>query len=1371
MGAKTVKRLAILVTTILVAGLSIFFIQRYQVGRIDRSALAQAARAENDGNFEEALRFYQEHFEVAPDDPEAKLKYADILLKGPKNDAHLAEAAWLYNQRVTRFPDDKITRRRLAELYVEMGQYNVARPHLELLLNSERENGALHFLLGRCQEKDDPSRAEKSFHLAYENDAPQRVEAYSRRADLLRRLNKPKEASEVIEEMVKKVVKSDPENYQVYLERGSYLRRFGRTPKEQKQAKDDLQRGARWPPTIPKCTRSWPCSSGHQRTMKKRRRIIEDGLKVLPNNPTLHLERAELERFGSSGSIDKAITSLHRSLELLPDQPMLSWSLANLLAQRGDTTELLRQIGELKRLNVKPVLIGLLEAKYLINRGEWKKAILSLTRLQQLGEQSEEFKPQVQYLLAQCYHWLGDRDREREAYKSSILANPKDVQARWGLAENLADRGEIDNAIKEYRQLVDQLQQEQRDAELPAFRRRLAQLLIARNQQLAVGQRDWTEVEKLIREFTPQSNAWVILQTELLVAQEKIAEAQDLLEKARSRTSPDLNLWIKSAELLRRQRKFDDARKLLDQAQKALGDSVAVRLERSRLLTVQGGADLPKALAALAEDAASFSPTDHRRLLEVLAQEAAGLGDRTLVADLWAQVAKLDPDDLDPQLHLLDLALQAKNKADIENRLNEIKRIEGADGPNGKYGEARYLIWQSANTTDLKQQAELRSTARSLLEELRSQHSGRSQISRMLLLADLTLADLSQPNLGSEQRKAKLREAADLYLGAIEQGQRDRDTLRRATDLLYATERKGEVISLWTQLSTTSDAGSVLLLQGSLEAFRHSDLEGALDLARKAKAANPDDLQVRTWLARLLIDKKLPRDAENELREYVQADPLDPKRWIEMVRFLASTMQMEKAEKAVYDAESALKGKPLGPAICCEMLGQSYKTAGQDEQKSKFWLGRAGRWYLAARNAQPKDRIVFRQYIEFLSRSGDAKKVGDVLEHMVGTDVAEPEDRFMLALMFSKDGEWTKAYDQYGKLLKQTENPRNPEILKRRPDYIAQFIDELLKRYQSDQRQELLHEAQDLIAELKALRPDAFNVVAFEARLFKAQNQTDKAIELIQATAKRADLSDPVWLLLANLADQLGETKLAEKLLRQLVEKSDRPQNRLALAVFLGRHGRVKEALDQCEQLWNATTNPEELVKGTLDVFSLSDGGRDRTQLDRIASWMERGLEKQPNSLLLVIALAGIRERQGRYQDAEALYARGVQQGQDNATVLNNLAWLMALRNGDENKALDLINRAIKLGGPIPELLDTRGVINTKLGKSKNAIEDLTKATTLDPKGPKYFHLAQAYLQAGNKQAAAESWAKARSRGLTPDGLHALEVSAYQQVLGELGTR
>ena len=44
MGAKTARRLVILVVTILVVSLSIFLIQRYQVARMNRSVLARLLR-------------------------------------------------------------------------------------------------------------------------------------------------------------------------------------------------------------------------------------------------------------------------------------------------------------------------------------------------------------------------------------------------------------------------------------------------------------------------------------------------------------------------------------------------------------------------------------------------------------------------------------------------------------------------------------------------------------------------------------------------------------------------------------------------------------------------------------------------------------------------------------------------------------------------------------------------------------------------------------------------------------------------------------------------------------------------------------------------------------------------------------------------------------------------------------------------------------------------------------------------------------------------------------------------------------------------------------------------------------------------------
>src|SRR5271166_1136982 len=121
MGAKTVKRLAILVTTILIAGLSIFFLQRYEVERMNRSVLARAAQAEKDGNFEEAARLYQEHLEVVPNDADVQLKYADVLLKGVKTVSRQDQAARIYDELRARFPGRDDIRRRLAELSVERG--------------------------------------------------------------------------------------------------------------------------------------------------------------------------------------------------------------------------------------------------------------------------------------------------------------------------------------------------------------------------------------------------------------------------------------------------------------------------------------------------------------------------------------------------------------------------------------------------------------------------------------------------------------------------------------------------------------------------------------------------------------------------------------------------------------------------------------------------------------------------------------------------------------------------------------------------------------------------------------------------------------------------------------------------------------------------------------------------------------------------------------------------------------------------------------------------------------------------------------------------------------------------------------------------
>ena len=104
MGPKTINRLAILISVVLVASLAIFFIQRYQLTRMAQLVLDDAEKAERDGEFDEAARIYQERLAVIPDDVDTKLKLADVLRKGTKTTQRLEQAAQIYGDLLSRDP-------------------------------------------------------------------------------------------------------------------------------------------------------------------------------------------------------------------------------------------------------------------------------------------------------------------------------------------------------------------------------------------------------------------------------------------------------------------------------------------------------------------------------------------------------------------------------------------------------------------------------------------------------------------------------------------------------------------------------------------------------------------------------------------------------------------------------------------------------------------------------------------------------------------------------------------------------------------------------------------------------------------------------------------------------------------------------------------------------------------------------------------------------------------------------------------------------------------------------------------------------------------------------------------------------------------
>jgi tetratricopeptide (TPR) repeat protein len=296
--------------------------------------------------------------------------------------------------------------------------------------------------------------------------------------------------------------------------------------------------------------------------------------------------------------------------------------------------------------------------------------------------------------------------------------------------------------------------------------------------------------------------------------------------------------------------------------------------------------------------------------------------------------------------------------------------------------------------------------------------------------------------------------------------------------------------------------------------------------------------------------------------------------------------------------------------------------------------------------------------------------------------------------------------------------------------------------------------------------------VVLELKLHWTVGRLDDAAALLRSFLERPGLLPVFVQTLAKQAEGLGQLELAEQFYRRLAKEAPDLKTKLELALFLGRRGRIQDALDVCEPLWATPRNRELVAMTGLTILVSTAEGRepklDLAQVNRFITWLDQGVAQDPTATRLLVGQANLYEQLGKYPEAEELYRKIINQNDRDGIASNNLAWLIALKDGRSPEALSLIESAIKLRGPLPDFLDTRGVVYLIGGDGPKAIADLETAVKAAPSSSKWFHLAQAYLHEHDKQKAKKCLEAAKSLGL-PSGLHQLERTAYQKVLDELG--
>ncbi len=1375
----------------------VFLTHHLQSGRIARALLAQARSAEDQGRAAVAIKYLSRYLEFVPADVEERARLGRLLAakdvaKTPKA---VGRAVLVLEQVLARDPDRREERRLLVRLALDARDRERAGEHLKILGRSAEPDAEAEALRGRYHEMLGQYPEAVAAYRKAVGYAPDRVDSYVGLAALLRRhpakgleQQQVEEADRLMDELVAK----NADSFRACLARWRYRKEYSdlKTREKREQAAGDVGRAETLAPDEIDVLVAVAELAQLSGDMKGARAALDRGA-------GLHKEAVALYRAGAAvemaaGERKRAIEWLEDALKNLPEAEHFEfqWSLVHLLSeaedaksstkdpQRASETDLASAeqiVARLRQGTVTASAADYLQGRILVARARWSEAARLLERAYPELEATPKVATQIDALLTRCYAELGDPARQATVCERLVKRDPSSAPYRLALAGAEAALGRIDSALDHYREALNL-------PDAPADGRvQFARLLIQHVRQVG-GAGDWDEVDQVLRaaeQAKPDMVEVPLLRAEALTARNKYEDAEHVLDAACRQDAayekPRLRLAL--ALLIDRRGDAARARQIFEEVERKKGDFADLRVARALTLARLPAPEAVPALTRLGQGVEGLKADDQARVLTALAEAQTAAGGFREAEALWARLARLPGSDHDVRLRLVqcELATRNGNEAGLTQALEDLRRIEGGDGPGWCFAEAM----RQAARARAGQGGDL-AKARSLLDQAAARRPGWSALA-------LGRAEIAEAEGRPEQ-------AIEEYRKAVHAGERGPRVARRLVELLYRQQRYKEADEEVRQLLRQGPAPRGLQALAAEVFLRTQDRDEAARLAARAVPAASTSPRDQLWLGVVLAVSGKDEEAERHLRKAKDLGENDPDTWVTLIEFLASRERFAEAEKLLGEARGKLPADkaPLALAPIHEALGR------REEAEAH---------YRTALQARPDDVAVLRGVASFYLRTLRPQAAEPLLRRVAEKKVrASDEDaawaRLGLATALASRGDLAGfeeamplvglAYDADGRVVEKAGSDDDIERRRARARVLATRPSRTLRtmaialledlgnrqglgdgdRYLLSQLREATDDLPKAVEQLRQLVATRGREPMYLVRLAQMLLRQSKAFEARQVVERLEEMEKGRQLkpgtfgtvdLRARLLEAAGDGDKAVVLLRDHVARADRPEEFLLLVQSLNRQKRYKEAAELCERAWQGRC-PAEIVAGT-HVGVLQAGRLTGEPFARAERLLGEALGQKKDSAALLLAMAGLKGLAGHFEEEETLYRQVLAVDARNVVALNNLAWLLSQRGGNGAEALPLIERAIKAFGPTPDLLDTRALVHLSLKQGERARADLETSLADTPSAARYFHLARVHQLAGNAEAATAALEKARSLGLKRGQLHPVEQVACARLL------
>lgn len=1457
--------------------------------------LAETAKKDDPPRPADEIRYLERYLALRPDDVAARERLGRVRYEQARTPRQALQAFLVLEEALRRDAKRPGLERFIVDVALDprLGLVAEAHDHLNRLNTEPPTDGDIEGLVALCfeaEEKPIDAGAHYLISLGLKSD---RRDSYTRFAFLLRRVKDPAvvkdlrdrlvleatrlkdqaaalngapspaissltthltdsgaDSSVLADRLIESLVAGNPKSFQAHLDAARYWRAFGSLDQVRAAVvaaqslapneADVILTAAAYERerAFQLSRKDTPDLDEVKKARDRARADLDRGIQLHPTLPAMYQARAELD--ADDGKLGEAEAVLQKGTKALPESADLWLALTDIKTRQNDPAGAGQALARYRELDPGGPMGTFQEARIDALREEWVPAAEKLSAVRDELTGTPFAKP-ANFLLARCYQQMGELDRRIEAYgrvlAASDPADPLWLPATVGVAEARAAQGQTEEALRIYQTLT---------TRAPGAWLAIARIRLAEQSRREGAERDFRRVEDALNraaEKLPRDTTdLVVLRAQLLHLQGQGDAARKLLTKLseellanpKERKPSDVDVWIALATIDVKDGNPNRAQASawLDEARQKLGDSVALRLARARLLINPMAPEAAAQFRALATETDSFSKSDKLRLVSGLADIAAAGGSADLAGDLWAAAASVANDNLDVQLRLFDRALQGPKLAEAPAVLERIKKIDGAEGPTYRAALAFYHIRQAQ--TDPTVAAEVLPKADRLLERVAVD---RPEWSRVAFGQGLA-ADLR------DDRK----KAIERYQKAVEQGERDPKVIVRLVELLYRENRSKEAGPLLDKVPpTVLDQPALRWLVAEVY-WKSGNTKAALDRAEKAINATPDDYQKLHKLAQMYwADDKASGKWEDPLRKAVARANGDPAPLVTLVQFLAGSGRRDEAVKAIDQFAGAVAAdrRALTRALCLLAVGQTKE---------------AGEAFEAASRERPDDMRVLRGHAEFLTQRGDFAAAGKKWEQVRNLPTATPGDReqamdmiFICARLNPKQdysqavamqeaagpreggvpasptddmsadelrrtarrlalrldraskvraieyldrlekvlvptGERLKATDYFlrGHLRVSLNEPATAradlafavDADPKSPLYLAYYVAFLIRQQRSD----YLEDAKRSLGELARLQPNEFRTAELTARLAAARGQKAEAL----STLKKWEEKDAPVGRLAALYEELGSPDDAGRLYQVIGERTKRPEGLLPYAAFLGRRQQTEQALRRCEEARKQNC-PAAAVAEVAVMVLYAAPSPDRSDIARVSNWISEALPKAGAQPAVTAALlnhqAALLNLEKRYAEAIAVYRRLLQIDARDATAMNNMAYLLAATDRpDFGSAFALLQKAKDVVGPLPELLDTEALIHLAKAKvekdpavkrqaAEAALALLGDVEVQAPSATGYFHLALAHaaLGPGHEGEARSAWTEAKNRKLAVADLHPLERQDHEALRARFG--